>query len=46
MVSGGTVINYDFTSAASQAFGNNMHLNGSKYCIYGGDVDQNLIVDA
>ncbi len=46
MVSGGAVISYDFTSAASQAFGNNMRLNGSKYCIYGGDVDQNLIVDA
>ncbi len=32
--------NYDFTSSGSQAYGNNLKLNGSKYCIYSGDVNQ------
>ena len=34
----GSVLNYDFTSASSQAYGNNLILKGSKYCIYSGDV--------
>lgn len=37
---------YDFTTSASQAYGNNQVLNGSVYCIYGGDVDRDGIVDA
>lgn len=41
---GGT-LNYDFTSAASQAFGNNLRISGSKYCFYSGDVNQDGIVD-
>jgi len=36
---------YDFTTAASQAFGNNMILKGTKYCIYSGDVNQDGTVD-
>lgn len=40
------VTNYNFTTSASKAFGNNMKLKGGKYCIYSGDVDQNGIVDA
>jgi hypothetical protein len=31
---------YDFTSAQSQVYGNNMILKGSKWCIYSGDVSQ------
>ena len=44
MFSGG-VLNYDFTSSASQAFGNNQVLVGSDYSIYTGDVQQDNIVD-
>jgi len=36
---------YNFTTAASQAFGNNMKLKGSKYCMYSGDINQDGIVD-
>jgi len=39
------VLNYNFTSTASQAYGNNLILKGTKYCIYSGDVDQNGIID-
>ena len=41
---GGT-LNYDFTTAAIQAYGNNLKLKGSKWCIYNGDVNQDGIVD-
>ena len=40
-----SVINYDFTFAAEQAFGNNETLKGTKYCLYSGDVNQNGFVD-
>lgn len=39
-------ISYDFTSAAAQAYGNNLVLKGAKYCIYSGDTNQDEIVDA
>ncbi|MBV6478420.1 MAG: hypothetical protein HGGPFJEG_01175 [Ignavibacteria bacterium] len=42
----GSVNNYDFTTSASQAYGNNQILKGTKYCIYSGDVNQDGIVDA
>jgi len=32
--------NYDFTSSISQAFGNNLKLKGSKFCLFSGDVTQ------
>jgi hypothetical protein len=38
-------MNYNFTTSQSQAFGNNLILKGSKYCIYSGDVNQDGIVD-
>lgn len=38
-------LNYDFTTMASKAYGDNMKLKGTKYCIYGGDVNQDAIVD-
>lgn len=37
---------YDFTLFASQAYGNNLVLNGNNYCVYSGDVNQDGIVDA
>lgn len=42
----GGVLNYDFTSAATQAFGSNMVLVGSKYSFYTGDPNQDGTVDA
>lgn len=43
---GGTIHTYDFTSSASQAYGNNTVLKSGKYCLYSGDVNQDGIVDA
>ncbi len=37
---------YDFTDAASKAFGNNLNSKGGVYTIYGGDINQDGIVDA
>lgn len=42
----GTVKNYDFTNAATKAYGNNLTLNAGKFCLYGGDIDNDGIVDA
>ena len=33
-------LSYDFTTAAAKAYGNNLVLQGGKYCIYSGDVNQ------
>ncbi len=41
----GSAMNYDFTTAVTQAFGNNEVLKGTKSCIYSGDVTQNGFVD-
>ena len=41
-------LNYDFTTAAAQAYGNNMiQIDASplRFGIYGGDIDQNLLID-
>lgn len=38
-------LTYDFTAAASQAFGNNQVLVGGEYSIYTADVNQDDIVD-
>jgi hypothetical protein len=45
----GSVLNYDFTTAASQAFGNNMvQVDSSplRFAVYSGDVNQDGTVDA
>ncbi len=39
------IYNYDFTNNASSAFGENLILKGSKYCIYSGDVNQDKNID-
>jgi uncharacterized protein (TIGR02145 family) len=41
----GTEISYDFTNEIDKAFGDNLKLIGSKYCLFGGDVDQDGFVD-
>jgi PKD repeat protein len=41
----GNSISYDFSDAASKTYGNNSILIGSKYCIYGGDVNQDGTLD-
>ena len=38
-------ISYDFSTAASQAYGNNLKLMGTVYVIYGADPNQDGIVD-
>ena len=37
---------YDFTNAAAQAYGSNLILKGIRYCIFGGDVNQDGTIDA
>jgi uncharacterized delta-60 repeat protein len=39
-------LTYNFTNAASKAYGSNLKLKGSKYCIYSGDSNQDGSVDA
>ncbi|HMS35395.1 MAG TPA: hypothetical protein PKC91_15040 [Ignavibacteria bacterium] len=40
-----STLNYDFTFAATQAYGNNEILKGTKYCLYSGDVTQDGSID-
>ncbi|MBK6965130.1 MAG: hypothetical protein IPH20_14625 [Bacteroidales bacterium] len=42
----GTSISYNFTSAASQAFGSNLKPVSGVFVIYGGDVNQDGVVDS
>lgn len=42
----GSVMQYDFTTSASQAYGDNLKLCGTKFCIFSGDVNQDGIIDA
>jgi len=42
----GDSLSYDFTTAISQAFGNNMVLVNGKWCFYSGDVNQDGVIDA
>ena len=37
---------YDFTNSISKAYGNNLILKGSRYCLYSGDVNKDGIIDA
>ena len=38
-------LTYDFTTGSNKAYGNNLILVGSKWCIYGGDVNQDGLVN-
>jgi hypothetical protein len=37
-------LNYDFTTAITQAYGNNLILQSGKYCLFSGDVNQDGFV--
>lgn len=41
----GSTMNFDFTSASSQAYGSNQVFKGSKFCIYSGDINKDNFVD-
>ena len=45
-ISNGSINYYDFTSSDAQAYGNNLKLKGTLWCIYSGDVNQDGIIDA
>ena len=40
------ILEYDFTTASSKAYGNNLKQIGSKWCIYSGDVNQDGVVNS
>ncbi len=42
----GTTTTYDFTSAISQAYGNNLKLKGGRYCLYSGDVNGSGVINS
>lgn len=44
-VSNNSSSNYDFTTSSIKAYGGNLILVGSKYCIYSGDVDNDGNID-
>ena len=39
------IVYYNFTDAASKAYGNNLKLINGIYCIFGGDINQDGIID-
>ncbi|NVN97079.1 choice-of-anchor D domain-containing protein [Candidatus Nomurabacteria bacterium] len=41
----GEIVEYDFTNSINSAYGNNLKLIYGRYCIYGGDVNQDGVVD-
>ncbi|MFH1119838.1 MAG: FISUMP domain-containing protein [Bacteroidota bacterium] len=41
----GSSVTYDFSTAVNAAYGNNQKLSGTKYCLFGGDVNQDGTVD-
>lgn len=45
-INAGFTYNYDFTLASSRAYGNNMVLKGSRFCLYSGDLNYDGIIDA
>lgn len=42
----GSSTDYDFTTSASQAFGSNLKLKGTKYCLYSGDCNQDGVINS
>ncbi len=45
LISQNGVYLYDFTTSGSKAYGNNLTLKGSRYCIYSGDVNQDGVIE-
>lgn len=46
MFMGSSYYNYDFTTSELKAYGNNLKLKGSEYCVFSGDVYKDGIIDA
>ncbi|HMQ68784.1 MAG TPA: YCF48-related protein [Ignavibacteria bacterium] len=44
-ITSGSNLNYNFTTSASQAFGNNLKLVSGRYCDFSGDVNQDGLID-
>ncbi|MBS1518734.1 MAG: endonuclease [Bacteroidetes bacterium] len=44
-LSSGNILNYDFSTSAVKAFGDNLILKGGKYCLFSGDVNQDGTID-
>lgn len=44
-VTEGVTSSYDFTTSVSQAYGNNLNLKSGKYCLYGGDINKDGLVE-
>ncbi|MCB0729120.1 MAG: hypothetical protein KDD00_16755, partial [Ignavibacteriae bacterium] len=44
-ISAGVTGNYDFTTSASQGYGNNLILISGKYCLYGGDINRDGLIE-
>jgi hypothetical protein len=42
----GSVINYDFSTASTQAYGHNLKLISGKYVLYTGDINQDGLIDS
>ncbi|HMS65205.1 MAG TPA: hypothetical protein PKD83_08130 [Ignavibacteria bacterium] len=42
----GNSLSYDFTTLASQAYGNNQSLKGTRYTLFSGDVNKDDIIDS
>jgi len=41
----GSTYNYDFSVSSSQAYGNNLALKGTQYCLFSGDINQDGFVN-
>ena len=42
----GVIYSYDFTNFAFKAYGNNLVLKGTRYCLFSGDLDNDGVIDA
>ena len=45
LTANGLAYSYDFTTSASQAFGNNLKRKGTKYCMFSGDTFRDGFID-
>jgi len=45
-VTPGVTFNYNFTDSLGKAYGDNMILHGTKYCIYSGEINDDGTIDA
>ena len=41
-----SALSYNFTTSQSMAYGSNMILKGTKWCIFSGDVNQDGLIDS